>query len=186
MKISAYDRLGRRKYLNAEENQRFMRAAQVMPPLEEALCRTLYFTGCRLSEGLSLGPDSLDCSENVLQIRTLKKRGEVHTRRIPIPVELARSLREINCDGERFWWFSRTTAWRIVRAVMMLAEIEGVHACPKGLRHGFGVRTALAGVPITKIKDWMGHSKVETTSIYLDVQDAEERELMQRTWGEVL
>ena len=39
----------------------------------------------------------------------------------------------------RLWRWSRTTAWRYVKAVMVAADITGTPAMPKGLRHGFGV-----------------------------------------------
>lgn len=185
MKFSAFDNRGRRKYLNASEGDRFLQAAGAMQPEEELFCRLLFFTGCRLSEGLSLVSESIDSDENVLQIRTLKKRDKEQTRRIQIPQELSSALRKQRKENDRVWGFSRTTAWRCIKTVMIIAEIEGIHACPKGLRHGFGVRAALAGIPVTMIQKWMGHSKVETTAIYLDVRDAEERELMKRTWGEL-
>ena len=62
------------------------------------------------------------------------------------------------------------------------AGISGIHATPKGLRHGFGVRAAMAGIPVTKIQKWMGHADIANTAIYLDVKDEEDRELMSRTW----
>lgn len=185
MEFSAYDGHGRRKYLNAGENERFLNAVRAMLPADQVFCRTLYYTGCRLSETLSLGPASIDHEAKVIAIRTLKKREKEQIRRIPVPEELLSNFEELNCTSEKFWEFSLTTAWRIVKTVMFLSETEGIHACPKGLRHGFGVRCALAGIPITTIQEWMGHSNVETTAIYLNVRDAEERELMRKTWGNV-
>lgn len=186
MNFSAYDAEGRRKYLASNEGERFLRAIVAgMPEWEEAFCKTLYYTGCRMSECLNLGPENLDAGEHVLRIRTLKKRGRVHVRRVPIPSVLTAALMEISPKEDRFWYFSRSTAWRIVHVVMRLSEIEGPQACAKGLRHGFGVRAALAGIPVTQIQEWMGHSSLKTTAIYLDVRDAEERELMRRTWGDI-
>ena len=185
MNFSAYDEEGRRKYINAAEGDRFLQATSLILPFNEAIfCKTLYFTGCRISECLMLGPSNLDFNENTLRIRTLKKRGKIHVRRIPIPQGLSRDLQKIESSSDQFWSFSRTTAWRDVKAVVMASGVKGPHACPKGLRHGFGVRAVLAGIPITKIQKWMGHSNIKTTAIYLDVRDAEERELMQRTWEE--
>ena len=53
---------------------------------------------------------------------------------------------------------------------------------PKGLSHGFGINAVLTGVPVTTLKKWMRHAKLETTSIYLDAVGAEERELAARMW----
>ena len=74
------------------------------------------------------------------------------------------------------------SAWRIVKEVMDSAGVSGIHATCKGLRHGFGVRAALAGLPVTLIQRWMGHANPSTTAIYLDVRDDEERELISKTW----
>ena len=65
---------------------------------------------------------------------------------------------------------------------MKAADISGVHTTAKGLRHGFGVRSALGRVPLSPIQNWMGHANSTTTAIYLDVQDEEERALIERTW----
>lgn len=40
------------------------------------------------------------------------------------------------------WPFSRVMGWKHVKAVIQAANIGGLHATPKGLRHGFGVRMA--------------------------------------------
>ena len=183
MKFTAYNGQGQRKYLNAAEGDRFLnRCGKIMPQEEAAFCKTLYFTGCRVSEALSLSPESIDGEEQTLRIFTLKKREKEVVRRVPIPDQLFEDLRDMDLGSERLWSFSRSTAWRIVKAAMCIAEIDGIHACPKGLRHGFGVRCALASIPVTKIQTWMGHSNVETTAIYLNVRGEEDRELMARTW----
>lgn len=35
-----------------------------------------------------------------------------------------------------------------------------------GLRHTFGSQAAMAGVPLARIRDWMGHASITTTEIY--------------------
>ncbi|MAS94891.1 MAG: hypothetical protein CMO55_16975 [Verrucomicrobiales bacterium] len=183
MSLSAYDEGGRRKYLSLAEGKRFIERSCVLPLREQLFCKLLYFSGCRISEALSLTLNDIDFEENYLRVRTLKQRSKATVRRIPVPQELAKKLEENATDDGKLWNFSRTTAWREVKLVMLVSEIYGPQASPKGLRHGFGVRCALAGIPVTQIQDWMGHSSVETTAIYLDVRDGEERELMSRTWN---
>ena len=39
------------------------------------------------------------------------------------------------------------TGWRAVHKVMHDARLDGPHASPKGLRHGFGVAAVSAGIP---------------------------------------
>ena len=181
---SAYDQEGRRKYLSREEGRRFLDHVVRLPKPSALFCLTLYYTGCRISEALALCRCDLDSEMNVVAIRSLKKRGRKEMRRIPLPEFLVKEL-IVNAptgDGQRLWKFSRTTGWRIIKWVMEAAGIEGIHATSKGLRHGFGVRGALGQIPVSLIQAWMGHADPTTTAIYLNVQDEEERVLIERTW----
>jgi len=184
MDWGTYDQKGRRKYLSKEEGREFISSAQSRPPNEATFCLIIYFTGCRVSEALGLTLADFDLQSRVVIIRTLKRRTKEVRRRVPIPSHLAESIQILkeNDPQSRIWQYSRTTAWRLVKKVMKSAGIEGIQACPKGLRHSFGVRAALQKVPITLIQGWMGHADISTTGIYLDVRDEEERELIRRTW----
>ena len=65
---------------------------------------------------------------------------------------------------------------------MRQAGITGVHASPKGIRHGYGVAAMMAGIPCPLIQRWMGHARLETTSCYLQAFGREERALAERLW----
>ncbi|MCY4515269.1 MAG: site-specific integrase [Candidatus Tectomicrobia bacterium] len=82
----------------------------------------------------------------------------------------------------RLWCWGRTQAYQHVKAAMRTASIEGPHATPKGLRHGFGVRAAAATRQPRLVQKWLGHRSLDTTAIYMDAQDEEERELAARMW----
>jgi len=181
---SAYDREGRRKYLTPTEGRRFLDQVVNQPKPEALFCLVLYYTGCRISEALSLRSNNLDAETNVVRIQSLKKRGRKEIRRVPVPEFLATALRNFVMagEGQPFWLFSRTTGWRIIKRVMLAARISGIHATTKGLRHGFGVRGALEQIPVSLIQIWMGHADSTTTAIYLAVQDDEERALIEKTW----
>lgn len=185
MRPSAYDRAGRRKYLNKKENVRFRKAVDSLPLSHQAFCLTIYFTGCRISEALSLTADDIDWESSVVRFLTLKRRSHTIVRRIPIPKKLLNQLREIAGEERerRLWQFSRTTGWRIVKNAMREANIEGAQAMPKGLRHGFGVRSAIEAIPINLLSGWMGHADITTTTIYMNVTDDEELEFIKRTWS---
>ncbi len=181
---SAYDARGRRKYLTRSECQKFLAATRTLSDQRAAFCLTIYYTGCRISEALNLTGEDIDSEESAIVFRCLKKRGKVEIRRLPIPEQLTKKLRKIGTStgNKRIWNFSRSTGWRTIKTVMTEACIFGVHASPKGLRHGFGVRSVLQKIPLTLIRDWMGHSNISTTAIYLDVKGEEERELIRKTW----
>jgi integrase/recombinase XerD len=57
---------------------------------------------------------------------------------------------------------------------------EGPHACPKGLRHGFGVHAIASGVPLNMLSKWMGHASLEVTAIYANALGSEEQGLAAR------
>ena len=76
--------------------------------------------------------------------------------------------------------------WDVTRqaaALMRTAKIEGPQACPRGLRHSFGVAAVQAGVPLTTIAAVLGHADVSTTAIYATAIGAEARELVSRVWA---
>jgi integrase/recombinase XerD len=177
-----HDIAGRRKYLTVHERARFLEAAQRLRPDLRALCRVLAYTGCRVSEALSLTAAQLDAEGGRLILRTLKRRRVVY-RAVPIPPGLIATLQAlpIAIDG-RLWHMHRSTAWRTVTAVMDQAGICGPMACCKGLRHGFGMAAAGAGVPPNLIAKWLGHASLETSAIYLDAVGLEEREFAERMW----
>ncbi len=181
---SAYDLEGRRKYLTHPEGRRFLKCARREPRDEALFCMTIYYTGMRISEALSLTAQDIDHATGVVRIRSLKKRERKEFSRIPVPTSLLSGLRNLTDQGSEgsLWTFSRTTAWRIIKRVMNAAEIDGIHATAKGLRHAFGIRGAIAKIPLNLLQLWFGHSQSATTAIYLDVRDDEERTLIQRTW----
>ena len=181
---SAYDNGGRRKYLSRTEGNKFVQHSTALPTTQALFCLMLYYTGCRISEALALRLQDLDPETKAIRIRSLKKRNKYESRRVPIPAFLVAALLALNPSRENdvLWQFSRTTAWRIIKIVMRQAQISGIHATTKGLRHGFGVRSAMVRVPPNVIQQWMGHADLSTTAIYLAVKDDEERELIQKTW----
>ena len=83
----------------------------------------------------------------------------------------------------RIWQFSRRTANRYVKKVMITSKIYGPMACPKGLRHSFAINCLVKKIPLTLIKKWLGHSSLTTTAIYLNVSNDEEKIIAQRIWS---
>jgi site-specific recombinase XerD len=66
---------------------------------------------------------------------------------------------------------------------MERAGVAGGMACPKGLRHGFAVACLAQKIPLPTVQKWLGHARLETTAIYLEVSGDEERELAKRLWA---
>jgi integrase len=184
---SLYTVAGNRKYLNPGERRRFLAAAKACPqPRLRTLCLTIAYTGCRVSEALALRPHHIDRAGCFIAVRSLKKRkGAIAVREIPVPLDLLRELASNHDldDGGRLWTWCRSQAWRLIKALMLDAGIpKGIHATPKGLRHGFGVHAISSGVPLNLVQRWLGHSRMETTAIYLQAMGREERKIAARMW----
>lgn len=182
---SLYARDGRRKYLTAQERSRFIAAAQSWPRAEiGTLCLVLAYSGCRISEALALSAYAINIEDGTIAIQSLKKRGTLVVREVPVPDALVMRLRPLmQSSKDALWPLSRSRVWRLVKEVMYHAHIEGgLQATPKGLRHGFGVHAIRCGIPITLVQRWLGHASLSTTAIYTQVLGNEEREIARRMW----
>ena len=184
---SLFDQEGNRKYLNTEERLKFYEMAKLIPERRHrSFCLTLYYTGCRISEALELHRRGLDHSNKMVIFRTLKQRRKDRYRALPIPDELIHELDSqirLGTNTEHIWNFSRSTGWRIVKKIMKQSGLGGVKATPKGLRHGFAVACITAQIPMPTLQKWMGHSRFETTTIYLDFVGKDERDLAKKLWA---
>ena len=167
-----------------------MGAATKAPRDVRSFCEVLHFSGCRISEALALTPKHIDIENKALVFETLKKRREGVFRAVLVPdslldtLNLVHGLKEKNIRrNDHLWSWSRTIAWRKIKAEMDDAGIEdGAHASPNGLRHGYGVAGISAGVPLNMLSKWMGHSKIETTAIYANALGEEQRKIAERMW----
>ena len=65
---------------------------------------------------------------------------------------------------------------------MEAANISGIHANAKGLRHAFGVNAVIKNVPLPTLQKWLGHEDLNTTAIYAQAVGDEERQLASRLW----
>lgn len=188
-----YDRQKRRLYINAVERERFLIAAMRAPAEVRTFCLTLLYTGCRISEALELSPSSVQVDDRVITIRSLKKREKLEMREVPVPKVLAddlnrtHTIKALPVSTTPLWRhggqaIKRGLAYRWVKGVMEEAGIEGVHACPKGLRHGYGVHATRSGVQLHMLQKWMGHAAMKTTAIYATAIGPEELEIADRMW----
>lgn len=187
-----YDPEGNRKYVTALERSAYLGAAERRPPEVRTFCRTLAYSGARISEILALTSRQIDRLAGVIVVESLKKRRRGIYRALPVPAELLDELEHVhdirgrqadpNRNATPIWNWCRTTAWQHVKSCMEEAGISGRQAMPKGLRHGFGVGVLQAGVPINLLKKWLGHSRLTTTEIYANAVGAEEQAIANRFW----
>ena len=189
---SLYDARGGRKYLNLAERRRVLGTMATLDPEKALFALMLAWTGARVSEVLALTPASFQIERGLVAFITLKRR-RLSVREVPVPDSLIEALdqefglcaaqRDPMASDKRLWTWRRETAWRLVKDVMRESGIVGRSACPRGLRHSFGVGTLQAGVPINLVQRWLGHARISTTAIYADASGPEERAFASRFWA---
>lgn len=182
-----------RKYLTHDERISFLRHADTLHNDDVLFCRILLETGCRISEATAIRWKNIDFSAKNIYFETLKQRRRGVFRRVPISadtvnlfsIEYAKRI-AVGADvaNELIWNFCRMTAYRHVRSAMHAVGISGLHACPKGLRHGFAIAALEAGVPMNLVQRWLGHARLETTTIYANFVGVEERAFASRLWAD--
>ncbi len=193
---------GERLYLNDDERDSFLKSSVNEKRENRVFCTILHYTGCRPSEALELKAKSISFSERTIVFRTLKKRAVDNRgrkklpqyRTIPVPdnvineIDLVFDLRRLQNDSdlnnELLFKMSRTTAWRMVKTVMLNAGINGKQATAKGLRHAFGI-AMLSGdrpAPLHIVRDLMGHTSSKTTECYLQAIGEEKRAMVMSAW----
>lgn len=192
-RMQLYDVQGRRKYLTADERAAFLRAAEQAPRETRTFCLLLAYTGCRISEALTLTADRVDLANGTIVFESLKKRRDGIYRAVPVPpavidaLDLVHDLKALQrrpqASKTQLWPWSRPTAWRRVASVMRAAGLTGPQASAKGLRHGFGVQAVSVGIPLNMVQKWLGHAQLSTTAIYADAVGAEEQQIASRMWG---
>lgn len=184
---------GERLYLNAEERKLFLDATRFQEPDIKFFCQMLFYTGCRLNECLSITYSRFDFGEKGVIIETLKRRKKGVLRFIDLPEDFLEKLNDVyqiqkhQADskkrGEKLWKFTDRTGQNYVDRVMKAAKITGKKACPKGLRHAFGVAAVENKVPVSQIQEWLGHRYIDSTAVYIRTQGKERRNLAQRIWS---
>jgi integrase/recombinase XerD len=189
--LSLYTPQGGRKYLNRAERLRALKAMKTLAIDKQLFAMTLAWTGARVSEVLALTPASFQLKPPIVAFRTLKQRT-FSFREVPVPPKLIAALnrafglrkaqRDRKLAASRLWPWSRVSAWRYIKTVMRLAKIAGRQACPRGLRHAFGVGALQSGVPLNIIQKWLGHSDISSTAIYAAVCGPEEVAFAERFW----
>jgi integrase len=137
--------------------------------------RLALLTGMREGELLALRVTDVDFGRALAFVRNPKwKKDSRKSEGLPLSAEALGILREL-CqtarDGNLFWKGSdgRTpavcTVSRLFSYHARRAGLTGLH--PHSLRHTFGTRLGEAGCDPYEIRKLMGHSSIQTTTIYV-------------------
>lgn len=141
---------------------------------------TLYFTGIRRAEAVTLKLSDIDLKEQSVKI--LGKGGK--SRIVPLSEQITVTLKKylekreaISCKTEENSLFLRENRggeytslnsndiYRIVKARLGVSGTSARHS-PHTLRHSFATHLLSGGVGIRSIQELLGHSSINSTQIY--------------------
>ncbi len=169
--------------LTPDEVDRLLDVPHPARPLgkrDRAILETMYATGARVSEVVTLDPQSINLEVGFLRVRGKgdKERivpiGEKARCAIRIYLEDARPHLARNKDsGALFLTKSgnRLTRSRIGRVVKACAVKAGItkNVSPHILRHSFATHLLERGANLRAVQEMLGHADVSTTELYTHV-----------------
>lgn len=166
-------------FLKPDAVQALVRAAGESSKQDAAMFLTAAYCGLRLSELLDLRWPAINFDSNSLQVESSYVRNIQGTpksgrsRTVPMPPEVARALAslpetpgtDLVFTGRNGGHVDGNALRRRFKATLAQAGLKPIRI--HDLRHTFGTVCAGSGIAITTIKEWMGHSDLSTTEIYL-------------------
>jgi integrase/recombinase XerD len=158
--------------LSRDEEQRLIQQAYKERGERGLLIKTLFQTGARVSEFVSIKVEDFFFDETMILIA--KAKGG-KSRYVPILPELAQELRTYLGDRTvgylfetiRHQPYSSRRIQQIVKEIAQRAKIKK-RVYPHLLRHSVATTLLERGMPIDQIQKFLGHSKLETTQVYAE------------------
>ena len=144
---------------------------------------TLRYTGARLNEVLRIADRTdVDIRNHEIKIVTLKQKKNKY-RIVPVPKDLifeySKIIAEYSDLRGNAYKLIDTNVRKVFIEVAEKAKIARELAHPHVLRHTRAIELLRAGMPITAVRDLLGHSSITTTAIYLQLSNVETKFMMQ-------
>lgn len=173
--------------LSRDEEQKLIGCAYRENSSYGLLMKTLFLTGVRVSEFVSIKVEDFYFDEQMILVQ--KGKGG-KSRYVPILPELAQEL-QTHLNGRRIGYIfesnrhTKFTPRRIQQIVKETAERAGIlkKVHPHLLRHTVATFLLEKGMPLEQIQKFLGHSKIETTQIYAESSTEMMKEGFQRAFS---
>ena len=152
----------------------------------QVLFDILYFTGCRISEGIQIR--WVDVVSNTIVLRKGNTKNKTATRELPVPQELIDNIKKLPNEGA-FIFCGRSGQGHIHRTTAtyhLSYALECVGLKNQFSSHGYR-RTALTklhknNVPLKVIMKISGHTSLGALQRYIDVDDEEVVAAVAKLW----
>jgi site-specific recombinase XerD len=188
------------KYFTAAEVKEIL-AGLTGQVLEHLVVNLLWKSGVRVSELLAIRKSDVDPAGKMIRVITLKsgqkrtrytgqgrpekarKKQRQAERVIPLPNELVHELTAYTHAGrvgDLLFPFTRQWIGKIVKRACAEAGFNDDRAHPHTFRHSFAVHLLRSGVPVTVVRELLGHSNISSTLIYLRITQLDTKALLER------
>lgn len=188
------------EYLTREELERLFKAidvSKIKGKRDRAIVETLYSTGLRVSELVSLNRDQVDLKRKEFMVRGKGRKPRIvflsdrAARFIkdyllersdnfkPLFINHGRSRKGDDITlGEK----KRLTTVSVQNVVRLTARNAGLikKVTPHVLRHTFSTELLLNGADIRSVQEMLGHASITTTQIYTHVTNKRLREIHEK------
>ena len=168
-------------FLEEDELEKFLQSAENLR--DKAILETLFSTGLRVSELISLRRNEIDFNRGEFTVR-----GKGSKLRVVFlsdtAIKAIESYLEKRTDIEpELFPITVRSVQRIVRKHAIKAGIVGKKVSPHSLRHSYATDLLRNGADIRSVQAMLGHASVTTTQIYTHVTDKQLREVHKRFHG---
>jgi len=160
--------------------------AERVPYKFAVLFDILYFTGCRISEGIQIR--WIDIVGNTILIRKSNTKGKTATREIPVPPELIDKVMKLPNEGA-FIFAGRSGNGHIHRTTAtyhLSNALEQLNLKHQFSSHGYRrsniTNLHRMNVPTKVIMKISGHSSLGALQRYIDVSDDEVVAAVRKLW----
>ena len=140
------------------------------------ILRLLWRSGMRVSELLALTPSDLEPYNQILNIT--KAKGKKQRRVVvdpPMFAMLSAYISETNTpEKQPIFDLSSVHIWRLCQKY---GKMIGVDVHPHMFRHSYAIHLIRNGVDLRRLQQLLGHSNIQTTTVYLQFRDQDLREV---------
>lgn len=150
--------------------------AKIEKPHDYLLFYTLWELGLRISEALNIRIEHINFNDRVINIYSLKKKGEA-IRVLPISEDLSRLIKmqiQGKKSGEMFK-IGRKQAYNLSK------KYFGCN--PHAIRHSRAINLITSGVNVETLRRLLGHTRLDVTQVYLDFDFESMRKELEKVRG---
>ncbi len=182
-------------FLNPQQLERLLSSPKISSEVglrDRAILETLFSTGLRVSELVSLNRDQLDLHRQEFGVRGKGGKLRVVFLSDTAAHWLDRYLRtrqdhlkplfirysgavDVRRDGEQMRLTSRSIQ-KIVRKYATRCGLP-IHATPHTLRHSFATDLLIGGADLRSVQEMLGHESIRTTQVYTHVTNKRLKEV---------